>query len=74
MQSRTTSIGQPRTAPRDRHLLNGGSLPQTILQAIPHAGQDIVRAACLHAMASDTDTGMDEADPCLFRRRLPRKG
>jgi hypothetical protein len=70
MQSRTTLIGQPRTAPRHRHLLKGGSFRQ----AIRHAGEDIVRAACLHAMATNTDTGIDEADPCLFRRRLPRKG
>lgn len=70
MQSKMTSTGQPRTAPRDRHLLKGDSFRQ----AIPQAGQDVVRAACLQAMATDTDTGIDETDPCLFRRRLPRKG
>lgn len=70
MQTMTTSIVQPCTAPRGRHLLTESEFQQ----AIPHAGQDIVRAACLQAMATDTDTGIDEVDPGLFRRRLPRKG
>jgi len=70
MQSRTTSTDKPRIAPRDRYLLSGGAFQQ----AVPQEGQDVVRAACLQAMATDRGTGIDEFNPCLSRRRLPRKG